>query len=429
MAFRGAQHAGHRCHGLAYTGMQRDRLRPPQFLPARRSWRPRLPLRAVWLRLMWLVLALTGTACGAPRAIIGTPLLPRQPTAASAAATTATPTASSAPGRLDWRQQAQRHGDALASPSSKAKHIAVASSKPALPQACRAVATDTHAGLYEPRGLHRGDLFERGEVILTFDDGPYPDKTPAVLDMLAQHDFSATFFVLGRHITRRSYALLQRMEREGHIIGSHSYDHDIEMAKHGSSQQAIGYIVAQHTVTNMLVQLALLAESPDDFDTLSRRVLDADPARRLSQAAMVNHLENMSARFRSLLAERGYDGGRYRVLYSRPPGGGPYLGRSQRNRQRYDAALATLGMLNVMWHAQSGDVDATRARQPGFLVNNISRGARRGGVLLLHDFIHPGAPSTALAELARQEISVIALDDAITQKYRCSTQQLGSLPL
>lgn len=62
------------------------------------------------------------------------------------------------------------------------------------------------------------------QVALTFDDGPDPETTPAVLDMLAQYEARATFFVIGRYLDKHR-ALGERMHREGHQIGNHSWQH------------------------------------------------------------------------------------------------------------------------------------------------------------------------------------------------------------
>jgi peptidoglycan/xylan/chitin deacetylase (PgdA/CDA1 family) len=59
---------------------------------------------------------------------------------------------------------------------------------------------------------------------LTFDDGPHPEHTPAVLDLLAAHGARATFFVIGAHV-RRHGALLRRIRAEGHTLGLHSDGH------------------------------------------------------------------------------------------------------------------------------------------------------------------------------------------------------------
>lgn len=61
-------------------------------------------------------------------------------------------------------------------------------------------------------------------VALTFDDVPDPRYTPAILDILARHDVCATFFVVGSRAAKYP-AIIQRMSREGHIIGNHSYNH------------------------------------------------------------------------------------------------------------------------------------------------------------------------------------------------------------
>lgn len=61
-------------------------------------------------------------------------------------------------------------------------------------------------------------------IALTFDDGPNPDATPAVLDALGAEGVVATFFVLGKHAERWP-SLVARTAREGHVIGNHGYHH------------------------------------------------------------------------------------------------------------------------------------------------------------------------------------------------------------
>lgn len=63
-----------------------------------------------------------------------------------------------------------------------------------------------------------------GTVCLTFDDGPHPERTPRLLDLLAQEKARATFFVIGREAERHP-AIVRRMEAEGHMVGHHSYSH------------------------------------------------------------------------------------------------------------------------------------------------------------------------------------------------------------
>jgi len=65
---------------------------------------------------------------------------------------------------------------------------------------------------------------EGKELYLTFDDGPIPEVTPWVLDQLAQHQAKATFFCLGRNCAANP-RILERIVREGHGVGNHTWDH------------------------------------------------------------------------------------------------------------------------------------------------------------------------------------------------------------
>lgn len=65
---------------------------------------------------------------------------------------------------------------------------------------------------------------EPGEVILTFDDGPIPATTPAVLDALRHECVRATFFVIGRN-SAAAPALVAREIRDGHTVGHHTFSH------------------------------------------------------------------------------------------------------------------------------------------------------------------------------------------------------------
>lgn len=63
-----------------------------------------------------------------------------------------------------------------------------------------------------------------GTLALTFDDGPHPVHTPALLDLLAKENVKAGFFCIGRNVDAHP-AIAARIVREGHAIGIHSYDH------------------------------------------------------------------------------------------------------------------------------------------------------------------------------------------------------------
>ena len=61
-------------------------------------------------------------------------------------------------------------------------------------------------------------------VALTFDDGPDPDYTPAVLDLLAAAQVPATFFLIAREALRHP-GLVRRIVAEGHTLGNHGWSH------------------------------------------------------------------------------------------------------------------------------------------------------------------------------------------------------------
>lgn len=64
----------------------------------------------------------------------------------------------------------------------------------------------------------------RGEVALTFDDGPDPEVTPRVLDLLDDAGMKATFFVIGRH-ARAHPRLTAEIARRGHRVENHTDTH------------------------------------------------------------------------------------------------------------------------------------------------------------------------------------------------------------
>jgi peptidoglycan-N-acetylglucosamine deacetylase len=60
-------------------------------------------------------------------------------------------------------------------------------------------------------------------VYLTFDDGPNPTATPALLDLLAKERARATFFVIDKHVTDSTAPIVQRIVSEGHALALHSH--------------------------------------------------------------------------------------------------------------------------------------------------------------------------------------------------------------
>jgi peptidoglycan/xylan/chitin deacetylase (PgdA/CDA1 family) len=98
---------------------------------------------------------------------------------------------------------------------------------PVLASAARAV------GL--PRTL-AGRGGERPGVALTFDDGPHPEGTPAMLEILAAAGARAAFFLVGEQVERRP-ELAARIAAAGHLVALHGYRHRLQL-RLGASEVA-----------------------------------------------------------------------------------------------------------------------------------------------------------------------------------------------
>jgi peptidoglycan/xylan/chitin deacetylase (PgdA/CDA1 family) len=85
----------------------------------------------------------------------------------------------------------------------------------------------THAALW-PESQLFGRTVIAGhnpeEIALTYDDGPNPAATPALLEVLARHNARATFFIIGEH-ARRYPELVRAVHKAGHLLGNHTMTH------------------------------------------------------------------------------------------------------------------------------------------------------------------------------------------------------------
>ncbi|MEK5233755.1 polysaccharide deacetylase family protein [Lysinibacillus sp. FSL K6-0232] len=78
---------------------------------------------------------------------------------------------------------------------------------------------------YEETGEVVWDIRTQDKIIaLTFDDGPHPEYTAAVLDLLAKYDAKATFFMIGKNAEKYPDLVL-RSYTEGHELANHTYTH------------------------------------------------------------------------------------------------------------------------------------------------------------------------------------------------------------
>lgn len=79
-------------------------------------------------------------------------------------------------------------------------------------------------GLGSQQGTLRRLLFPFPAAALTFDDGPSPDWTPRILEILKKHQVKATFFMVGQALEAHPEVALE-VKRQGHSIGSHGWSH------------------------------------------------------------------------------------------------------------------------------------------------------------------------------------------------------------
>jgi peptidoglycan/xylan/chitin deacetylase (PgdA/CDA1 family) len=80
-----------------------------------------------------------------------------------------------------------------------------------------------HGFGYQPDIYRIGDR-STNKVAITFDDGPSREFTPAILEILREHDVPATFFLVGSHVEKYPDIARQIVE-DGHTIGSHTQNH------------------------------------------------------------------------------------------------------------------------------------------------------------------------------------------------------------
>ena len=80
------------------------------------------------------------------------------------------------------------------------------------------------AHLATPFCVHRGPRGAGRRIALTFDDGPDPDWTPRVLEILAAHQAPSTFFLVGERAARAA-GTVRTIVSHGHEIGSHGWSH------------------------------------------------------------------------------------------------------------------------------------------------------------------------------------------------------------
>ena len=173
-----------------------------------------------------------------------------------------------------------------------------------------------------PSAIWRMDPNEKA-VYLTFDDGPIPEVTPWVLDLLDKHGIKATFFMVGDNIRKHPEEFRMVVER-GHRIGNHTFNHI-----RGFEYSAKNYL-------GNAEQAQIFMEMGGDINCNVEKAL-------------------------------------YPLLF-RPPHGHMFAGQYMKLKRRYKI---------VMWDLVTRDY-SKKLRGPQVLAN-VMRYARNGAIITFHD--------------------------------------------
>lgn len=134
------------------------------------------------------------------------------------------------------------------------------------------------------------------KVFLTFDDGPTPDVTEKVLEMLQEHDAKATFFCVGNNAATHPL-LLKSILNEGHALGNHTFDHldgwktptDIYLENVTETQEKIKSNLMRPPYGHVKPQQ--IKRLKEDYHIIMWSILTGDYDKRLSPADCLKNVK------------------------------------------------------------------------------------------------------------------------------------------
>ena len=128
-------------------------------------------------------------------------------------------------------------------------------------------------------------------VCLTFDDGPDPEWTPAILDILKARGVKAMFFVLGSE-AEKFPDLVRRIAAEGHEIGNHSYTHT-DLARVPEALVKLELNANQRLIESLIGKSTALFRPPYDADAHPTGLDGLAPLRVAQSLGYMTVLENI----------------------------------------------------------------------------------------------------------------------------------------
>lgn len=132
------------------------------------------------------------------------------------------------------------------------------------------------------------------KVCLTFDDGPDPEWTPAILDILKERGVKATFFVVGSEVEKYP-GIVQRIAAEGHVIGNHSFNHP-NLAEMPGALVRMELNATQRLVASLVGKSMALFRPPYNADSRPVKVEDLRPVKAAQSLGYMTVLESADPR-------------------------------------------------------------------------------------------------------------------------------------
>lgn len=88
------------------------------------------------------------------------------------------------------------------------------------------------------------------EVLLTFDDGPHPEWTPELLDLLKESNIKGIFFVVGENVLKYP-SIVERISNDGHILANHTFGH-YDVNQIDKSEYYEGYLQCEKVIDGFI---------------------------------------------------------------------------------------------------------------------------------------------------------------------------------
>ena len=138
-----------------------------------------------------------------------------------------------------------------------------------------------------------------GNVYITFDDGPIPEVTPWVLDLLDEYDVKATFFMVGQNVERNPH-LLDEVVRRGHKAANHSLHHIRGLGIDADEYKSDVDFCENYTRSNLYrpphgwLTPSQLKKVKETYTVVMYDLVTRDYSKRVSAEEVVNNVKNLT---------------------------------------------------------------------------------------------------------------------------------------